>query len=75
VVASYTPELQYNADGSLSVYLATELPQGVPEADWLPVPLGPFNIMLRIYGVVPNSNIANNTYVPPGIEGLDPAGR
>jgi hypothetical protein len=68
VVASYTPGLQTNADGSLSVYLATELPQGVPEANWLPVPLGPFNIMLRIYGVVPNSNIANNTYVPPGID-------
>ena len=75
VIASYTPELQSNADGSLSVYLATELPQGVPEANWLPVPLGPFNIMLRIYGVVPNSNIANNTYVPPDIETLDPAAR
>jgi hypothetical protein len=75
VVASYTPELHYNADGSLSVYLATELPQGVPQANWLPVPLGPFNIMLRIYGVVPNSSVANNTYVPPGIESLGPAAR
>ena len=75
MVASYTPELQSNADGSLSVYLATERPPGVPEANWLPVPFGPFNIMLRIYGVVPNSNIANNTYIPPGIEGLDPAAR
>jgi len=75
VVASYTPELHYNADGSLSVSLATERPQGVPEANWLPVPLGPFNIMLRIYGVVPNSSIANNTYVPPGIESLGPVAR
>jgi hypothetical protein len=75
VVASYTPGLQYNADGSLSVYLATELPQGVLEANWLPVPLGPFNIMLRLYGVEPNSSVANNTYVPPGIESLDPAAR
>jgi hypothetical protein len=73
VVASYTPALQSNADGSLSVYLATELPQGVPEANWLPVPPGPFNIMLRIYGVVPDSSIANDTYVPPGIERFDPA--
>jgi hypothetical protein len=72
VVASYTPGLQYNADGSLSVYMAIERPQGVPEANWLPVPLGPFNIMLRIYGVVPNSSVANNTYVPPGIESLAP---
>jgi hypothetical protein len=75
VVASYTPELHYNFDGSLSVYMATERPQGIPEANWLPVPLGPFNIMLRIYGVEPNSSVANNTYVPPGIVSLDPAAR
>jgi hypothetical protein len=75
VVASYTPGLQYHADGSLSVSMATERPPGVPEANWLPVPLGPFNIMLRIYGVVPNSSVANNTYVPPGLERLDPAAR
>jgi hypothetical protein len=66
-VASYTPGLQKSPDGSISVYLARELPTGVPEANWLPVPSGPFNVMLRIYGVVPGSSVADNTYVPPGI--------
>ena len=65
VVASYTEGLQYNADGSLSVYMATELPAGVPIANWLPIPKGPFNIMLRDYG--PEGNVANNTYIPPAI--------
>jgi hypothetical protein len=71
VVASYTPGLEYNPDGSLSVYLGTAPPKGVPEANWLPAPPGPFNIMLRVYGVEPNSSIANDTYVPPGIQRVD----
>jgi hypothetical protein len=68
LVASYTPGLEFNTDGSLSIYMATDLPAGVPLANWLPIPDGPFNIMLRIYGVDPNSDVANNTYVPPPIE-------
>jgi hypothetical protein len=66
-VASYTPGLQTNADGSISIYLTREIPAGVPFANWLPVPRGPFNVMLRVYGVVPGSSVANNTYVPPAI--------
>ena len=67
VVASYTPGLQYNSDdGSLSVYMAMLPPAGVPIANWLPIPPRPFNIMLRVYG--PKGNVANGTYVPPGIQ-------
>jgi hypothetical protein len=64
-VASYTPNLQPNDDGSLSVYMAQQLPVGVPMANWLPIPAGAFNIMLRIYG--PKESVEDNTYVPPGI--------
>jgi hypothetical protein len=67
VVASYTPGLQYNEDGSLTIYMTTKQPANLPMANWLPVSNQPFNIMLRIYGVPPDGNIANNTYVPPGI--------
>jgi hypothetical protein len=67
VVASYTPGLQYNDDGSLSIFMSTVQPNGVPAANWLPISTRPFNIMLRIYGVIPDSDIANNTYVPPGV--------
>jgi hypothetical protein len=65
-VASYTKGLQSNSDGSLSIYMAQQLPAGVPMANWLPIPAGAFNIMLRVYG--PEGNVADNTYVPPGIE-------
>ena len=47
--------------------MSTELPDGVPAANWLPVPPGKFNIMLRVYG--PDGSIVDNTYVPPGVVG------
>jgi hypothetical protein len=64
-IASYTPGLTYNADGSLTLYIAQQQPAGVPEANWLPVRKGPFNIMLRVYG--PEGSVAKNKYVPPPI--------
>jgi hypothetical protein len=65
-VASYTPGLQPNTDGSLSIYMARQLPVGVPMANWLPIPPGAFNLMLRVYG--PKGTVADNAYVPPGIQ-------
>ena len=64
-VASYTPP-QPNPDGSVSIYMAQQLPAGVPMANWLPIPPGAFNVMLRVYG--PEGAVADNTYVPPGIQ-------
>jgi hypothetical protein len=64
-VASYTPP-QPNTDGSVSIYMARELPAGVPMANWLPIPSGAFNIMLRVYG--PQGTVEAGTYVPPGIQ-------
>ena len=66
LVASYTPGLQRNADGSISIYMARQLPPGVPAANWLPIPPGPFNVMLRDYG--PAGSVLDGTYVPPAIE-------
>src|SRR5581483_1016922 len=59
-VASYTPGLQYNADGSLSIYMSQQQPAGVPAANWLPVSSDLFNIMLRVYG--PEGSVAADTY-------------
>jgi hypothetical protein len=73
VVARYTPGLQTNMDGSISVYMtrdARELPAGVAEANWLPIPRGSFNIMLRVYG--PEGTVAAATYVPPAINRRQP---
>jgi hypothetical protein len=66
VVASYTPGLTYNGDGSLTVYMSTRPPANAPIGNWLPIPPGKFNIMLRVYG--PAGSVADNTYVPPGIQ-------
>jgi hypothetical protein len=66
LVASYTPDLQKNADGSISIYMARQLPPGVPAANWLPIPPGPFNVMLRDYG--PLGSVLDGTYIPPGIK-------
>lgn len=68
VVASYTPGLETNLDGSISIYISQEQPDGVPVANWLPVSDRAFNVMLRVYGVVPKSDVAKNKYVPPPIE-------
>ena len=64
-VASYEPGLQKGPDGSISIYIARELPAGVPQANWLPVSHGRFNLMLRVYG--PTGNVTDD-YVPPGIQ-------
>jgi hypothetical protein len=70
VVASYTPGLQYNPDGSLSIYMSTVRPPDVPSANWLPASPGPFNVMLRIYG--PLRDVSENydagAYLPPDIQ-------
>jgi hypothetical protein len=65
LVASYTPGLQTNQDGSISIHMARQLPAGVPAANWLPIPPGPFNMMLRVYG--PAGDVAKGIYVPPAI--------
>ena len=64
VVAGYTPGLQYNSDGSLSIYISTVRPPDVPSANWLPVSPRQFNVALRIYGT--ESGV--ETYFPPGIQ-------
>ncbi|MBV8708138.1 MAG: DUF1254 domain-containing protein [Acidobacteriaceae bacterium] len=64
LVASYTGP-QPNKDGSISIYMARQLPPGVNMANWLPIPPGPFNVMLRVYG--PLGSVKDNTYVPPAI--------
>ena len=68
VVASYTPGLHTNADGSITVFMTPQRPTRVPEANWLPVPAGPFNVMLRVYG--PQGSVADGSYRPPGIRSL-----
>ena len=66
-VASYTPNLHYERDGSLTIHLAVSQPPGVPTANYLPVPPTAFNLLLRFYGPEPNTSVANDTYAPPPV--------
>jgi hypothetical protein len=68
VVASYTPGLFTAHDGSVSIVMAVNKPAGVPQANWLPIPKGPFSIMLRAYG--PQGTVEDGSYVPPPIQVL-----
>lgn len=67
LVASYTPGLVTNQDGSISIYISQTQPAGVAQANWLPVSDRAFNVMLRVYGVVAKSDVARNKYLPPPV--------
>ncbi len=73
VVAGYTPGLETNEDGSISIYATPTPPPGVSTANWLPVPDGPFSMMLRVYG--PEGSVAAGTYVPPAVREINQSGR
>ena len=49
-VASYTPGLVTAQDGSVSIVIGGGQAKGIPQAIWLPIPNGPFSLMLRAYG-------------------------
>ena len=56
---------RYQPDGSLKLYLASDLPKGAPESNWLPSPKDhPFTLNLRMY--VPKREVlSGDYYVPP----------
>jgi len=48
--------LQYNEDGSLNIYVQTAEPENEMQRDnWLPAPAGGFQMIMRLYGVHPES--------------------
>jgi hypothetical protein len=59
-------KLQYETDGSLKIYLASKLPAGVPESNWLPTPQGkPFVVNNRLY--VPKQEVLSGEWYAPEI--------
>ena len=66
VVAGYTPGLHRAEDGSVTIYIQPERPTAVPDANWLPVPEGKFELLLRVYGPAGNTK-PGSRYTPPGI--------
>ena len=63
-VSSYMPFVN-NADGSLDLYFQHESPGKNKEANWLPAPMGAFNLSMRIYS--PRSEAINGKWNPPAV--------
>jgi hypothetical protein len=56
--------LQSNTDGTLTLIFADKLPDGMPQANWLPTPTGQnYNLTFRFYG--PNDAVESGQYFPP----------
>jgi hypothetical protein len=66
-VAKFTPGLVTNPNGSITIYLQAAPPSAALRPNWLPVPRGPFDVLLRVYG--PEGNTSPGAkYVPPKIQ-------
>jgi hypothetical protein len=61
--------LQFNADGSLDLYIQNENPGPDKESNWLPAPKsGELGLTLRLYA--PKRQVADGLWNPPGIQRL-----
>ncbi|HEY1784362.1 MAG TPA: DUF1254 domain-containing protein [Pirellulales bacterium] len=43
------PDLQQNADGSLTIYIQKDSPGADRQSNWLPAPAGPIYLVMRLY--------------------------
>lgn len=59
-------DLQYNADGSLDLWLQSEVPDASKRTNWLPTPKRPFNLFLRTY--LPDQAMMDQTWTPPPVQ-------
>lgn len=67
-ISQNTEGLKYNADGSLDIYIQNASPGTEKEYNWLPSPLGQFNLVLREYN--PQEPILKGEYQIPPVQNV-----
>ena len=66
-IGDRTPDLTYDADGSLTIYLQKDSPGADKESNWLPTPQkGGFRPILRMYQ--PRQPVLDGSYLLPAIQ-------
>ena len=63
--APMLPDLQKNADGSLTVYIQKDSPGKDKESNWLPAPDGPVYLVMRLYW--PKTEALEGAWQPPAV--------
>ena len=59
-------DLVFNEDGSLDIYIQRNVPDGVPQANWLPAPKkGKIALNMRLYW--PTERALNGDWTLPGV--------
>nr|WP_178132146.1 DUF1254 domain-containing protein [Pseudomonas sp. C2B4] len=65
-----SPDLRYDPDGGLTLILQPNAPVVAQQANWLPTPEGPFNLLLRLY--LPMAAALDGRYRLPTIARVEP---
>lgn len=68
-IGDRTKGIKYNDDGSLTIYVQNEKPEGDKKANWLPAPEGPFYLVIRAYNT--EAPIFNGSWAPPFVQMVD----
>lgn len=63
--SSMVPSLVPDPDGGYTIYVQNESPGPDKEANWLPAPKGPFQMIMRLYW--PKPDALNGTWKPPQV--------